>query len=225
MISLFGTLTEVPTSQVKAAVSVANFNVQITINMPPTFDKYSFAVMNDMYAYHTWSVTAKYENDLESDLPYMDAKIVTSISGTKTLSAPNDWTPIATPYSFFIVNSAVTFELFYSFKRPPQPLLGAETEIYYIRLSMWDQFNIGTETKIIVQMTVHKNYPPYSLLSPADYVIPQIKLTDSFDFPISYKSFKDTEGDEIVFDCTSLYNIDASPKLDASSWVKVTDLK
>jgi len=43
--------------------------VDIRINKPPTFDKYSFNVNNEMFAYHTWSVTAKFENDIEGDPP------------------------------------------------------------------------------------------------------------------------------------------------------------
>jgi hypothetical protein len=68
-IALFGTLTPVPEYQVLAAQSLAIWNIEININKPPTFDKYSFNVNNEMYAYHTWSVVAKFENDQEGDPP------------------------------------------------------------------------------------------------------------------------------------------------------------
>ncbi len=50
--------------------------MEVNINLPPTLDAFSFNVVNEMYAYHTWTVTAKYENDLEGDTPYMWAEIV-----------------------------------------------------------------------------------------------------------------------------------------------------
>ncbi len=44
--------------------------MELRINTPPSFDKYSYNVANEMYAYHTWSVVAKYENDVEGDDAY-----------------------------------------------------------------------------------------------------------------------------------------------------------
>jgi hypothetical protein len=67
---------------------------------------------------------------------------------------------------------------------------------------MWDQFNVNTQTMKIIVMTVKKNYPPDALPGLVDYTIDDVKVTYGFTFPISYKSFKDVEGDEIVFDCS-----------------------
>jgi len=48
---------------------MALWSVEIRVNLPPTFDKYSFLETNSMYAYHTWNVVAKFENDMEGDSP------------------------------------------------------------------------------------------------------------------------------------------------------------
>ncbi len=40
-----------------------------------------------------------------------------------------------------------------------------------------------------------------------------------------YKNFKDVENDEIVFDCSSRNKVLPLPVLDATEWVKVSDLK
>ena len=64
------------------------------INAPPSFDKFSFSVTNEMFAYHTWNVVAKYENDLEGDAPIQDAEIVESVSGTNNMDDPLDWAPL-----------------------------------------------------------------------------------------------------------------------------------
>lgn len=66
---------------------------------------------------------------------------------------------------------------------------------------MWDIFNTKTETMQVIKMTVKKNLPPDALPGQLATSIPDVDLTQSFNFPISYKSFKDVEGDEIVFDC------------------------
>lgn len=89
---------------------------------------------------------------------------------------------------------------------------------------MWDIYNINTKTMQVIVMTVKKNYPPDALPGQVTYAIPDVKLTYGFNFPISYKSFKDVEGDEIVFDCSKREQYTPAI-LDASSWVKVTDLK
>jgi hypothetical protein len=52
-----------------------------------------------------------------------------------------------------------------------------------------------------------------------------VKVTNTFTHAVSYKSFKDVEGDEIVFDCSSRNRISPLPTTDATSWIKVTDLK
>jgi len=44
-----------------------------------------------MYAYHTWSVVAKYENDIEGDAPIQSAEVVKSISGVINMNDPTDW--------------------------------------------------------------------------------------------------------------------------------------
>ena len=90
---------------------------------------------------------------------------------------------------------------------------------------MWDIYNINTKTMKVIKMTVKKNYPPDALPDQVTKEIPDVKLTYGFNFPISYKSFKDVEGDEIVFDCSKLEQTTPNSGLDASSWVKVTDLK
>lgn len=54
-------------------------------------------------------------------------------------------------------------------------------------------------------MTVKKNYPPYALVTGANlvqYTIPDTKVPYSFKHEILYKSFKDNEGDEFVWDCS-----------------------
>ncbi len=70
---MFGTLDLVPTYQVLAAKSIAVWSIEVRINKPPTFDKYSFYENNEMYAYHTWNVVAKFENDFEGDAPIQTA--------------------------------------------------------------------------------------------------------------------------------------------------------
>ena len=74
-------------------------------------------------------------------------------------------------------------------------------------------------------MTVKKNYPPDALPGQVTYGISPVKVTEGFIHTVSYKSFKDVEGDEIVFDCSKREQISPVSGLDASSWVKVTDLK
>jgi hypothetical protein len=122
------------------------------------------------------------------------------------------------------VNTAIVGDLGITFKKPPQPSVGV-TEDYYVRLLMWDIYNINTKTMKVIMMTVKKNYPPDALPAQVTNDIPDVKLTYGFNFPISYKSFKDVEGDEIVFDCSKLEQTTPNSGLDASSWVKVTDLK
>jgi starvation-inducible outer membrane lipoprotein len=91
---LFGTLDVVPTYQVLEAKSIAVWSVELRINMPPTFDKYSFLVSNDMYAYHTWNVVVKFENDIEGDSPIQTAEIVKSVSGTPNMADTADWVAV-----------------------------------------------------------------------------------------------------------------------------------
>ncbi len=90
-ISVFTIITPVPLYQVKAATTVTNFQLEVRVNTPPTFDKYSYSQLNEMYAKHTWSVTAKYENDIEGDTAYMNAFFVKSKSGVVDLNNPTDW--------------------------------------------------------------------------------------------------------------------------------------
>lgn len=84
-----------PTYQVLAAKSMAVWSVEIRINKPPTFDKYSFLVANEMYAHHTWSVVAKFEYDYEGDPPIQNAQVVRSISGAKNVADPTDWVAVS----------------------------------------------------------------------------------------------------------------------------------
>jgi len=60
---------------------------------------------------------------------------------------------------------------------------------------------VNTETKVIITMKIKKNNAPDALPGLLVKTIPDVKVTYGFSFPISYKSFKDVEGDEIVFDC------------------------
>ena len=83
-----------PTYQVLAAKSIAIWSVEIRINKPPTFDKYSFLESNSMYAYHTWNVVAKFENDIEGDSPIQTAEVVSSKSGTINMADPADWNAV-----------------------------------------------------------------------------------------------------------------------------------
>ncbi len=107
-------------------------------------------------------------------------------------------------------------------KYPPQPALGAETQIYYFMMKMWDNYNVGTETKQIIQMTVKKNYPPNEAIPGSiNYVIPDVKVTYDLKYTINYKDYYDKEKDEIVFDCNSIKMTDGTP----ATWITVTDLK
>ena len=75
-----------------------------------------------MYAYHTWNVIAKFENDLEGDKPIQKAQVVKSKSGTINMADPTDWVAVLPqPSSFFLVNTAVEGDLSITFKKPPQP--------------------------------------------------------------------------------------------------------
>lgn len=87
---------------------------------------------------------------------------------------------------------------------------------------MWDNYNLGTETKKIVQMTVRKNYPPDgAVVGAINYAIPDVKVTFPLKHVVNYKEYKDKEGDEIIFDCSSLKMLDGT----VASWVSVDDLK
>jgi hypothetical protein len=53
-------------------------------------------------------------------------------------------------------------------------------------------------------MLVKKNYPPSALVTGGNlvqYAIPDTKVPYSFKHEILYKSFKDAEGDEFVWNC------------------------
>jgi hypothetical protein len=53
-------------------------------------------------------------------------------------------------------------------------------------------------------MLVKKNYPPSALVTGPNlvqYAIPDTKVPYSFKHEILYKSFKDAEGDEFVWNC------------------------
>ena len=75
-------------------------------------------------------------------------------------------------------------------------------------------------------MTVKKNYPPYALVTGANlvqYSIPDTKVPYSFKHEILYKSFKDDEGDEFVWDCTDRKQ--TTPTTTAATWTNVRDDK
>jgi hypothetical protein len=68
-------------------------------------------------------------------------------------------------------------------------------------------------------MTVKKNNPPYALTTGPNlvqYTIPDSKVPYSFKHEISYKSFKDNEGDEFVWNCTD--RMQTSPRINNATW-------
>jgi hypothetical protein len=75
-----------------------------------------------------------------------------------------DWTPVVPqPTDFFIVNTAVEGDLSIQFKKPPQPAASGLTQNYYVRLLMWDIYNLNTQTMKIIVMTIKKNTAPDAL--------------------------------------------------------------
>ncbi len=55
------------------------------------------------------------------------------------------------------------------------------------------------------------------------YTIPDTKVPYSFKHEISYKSFKDNEGDEFVWNCADRKQ--TSPSTNAATWTQVNDNK
>ena len=75
-------------------------------------------------------------------------------------------------------------------------------------------------------MAVYKNYPPYALTTGANlvqYTIPDTKVPYSFKHEILYKSFKDNEGDEFVWDCSNRKQ--TTPTVTSATWTNVLDDK
>jgi hypothetical protein len=93
-------------------------------------------------------------------------------------------------------------------------------------MKMWDQYTVATPTVKIITMTVKKNSPPYALVTGANlvqYTIPDSKVPYSFKHEVLYKSFKDDEGDEFVWDCTNRKQI--TPSVNNATWTLVNDNK
>jgi hypothetical protein len=68
-------------------------------------------------------------------------------------------------------------------------------------------------------MKVKRNYPPYKLTTGPNLVqltIPDTKVPYSFKHEILYKSFKDNEGDEFVWNCDDRKR--TTPSVTAATW-------
>lgn len=75
-------------------------------------------------------------------------------------------------------------------------------------------------------MLVKKNYPPSALVTGPNlvqYAIPDTKVPYSFKHEILYKSFKDAEGDEFVWNCDDRKQ--TSPTTAPATWTKVNNDK
>ncbi len=153
-LSMHATIVPDATYQQLAAKSTEDFQIEVLLNVPPTFDPISYSKTESIWAHHNWNITVKYFNDEESNEPYMDAEFGTWVAATQT------WTPGVKP-SWFTVTNSTSKELYLEFKDPPQPTAPADTTLYHIRMKIWDDFNIGSETTDVIAITVKRNYPPY----------------------------------------------------------------
>jgi hypothetical protein len=120
-----------------------NIDVEITENYPPTAVQ-DFDTTFTLSAYHskTWTVTV--DSDPEGDTPILDVDLLNS-SGTSVL-ASNTWLTKDSSDSTHIVFSATN-----------PTYNGAGSNVYTVRVKLYDEFNTATPNHYDITLTIRQN--------------------------------------------------------------------
>eukprot|EP00347_Sterkiella_histriomuscorum_P005340 403356986 len=167
-----------------------DFKIEIIKNKPPIpFMDFLSPVVT--VAHHDTSWVVSFNSDFEYDTAIFSAQVLNNLNST-----------INSTISWFKVTQSDDQGIEFSVINPPQPITGQTQTQYYIKVSVWDQYNVATPNEYFINYIVKRNYVPYNH-QPLNFTLDTIVITKAFTHTFWYQNFTDDEGDNLLISCAA----------------------
>eukprot|EP00347_Sterkiella_histriomuscorum_P015719 403355938 len=161
-----------------------DFKIEIVKNKPPIpFMDFLSPVVK--FAHHDSNWVVSFNNDIEYDSAVFQAQVLNNLNSS--INATITW---------FKVDLSDDQGTEFSVVNPPQPVSGQTQTQYYIKVSVYDEYNVATPNEYFINYIVKRNYAPYNH-QPLNFTLDTIVITRGFTYTFCNYNWKRRNLDQI----------------------------